>query len=202
VIKAIIFDMGKVIIPFDFQRAYTTIEELCAYKTAEIRERLRATNLVTQFETGLMEPRDFVSRLCEILGANIEYEHFRQIWSSIFLPDTLIPETLVEGLRKRHRVLLLSNTNAIHFPMIRDAYAILDHFDDFILSYRVRAMKPDPAIYKAAIRAAGCRPEECFFTDDIKDYVEAARKLGMDGVQFVSREQLEEDLRARGVRWD
>jgi HAD superfamily hydrolase (TIGR01509 family) len=63
-------------------------------------------------------------------------------------------------------------------------------------------MKPDPAIYQAAITAAGCRPEECFFTDDIAAYVDGARSMGIDAVQFQSAEQVLRELAARGVRWD
>jgi HAD superfamily hydrolase (TIGR01509 family) len=62
-------------------------------------------------------------------------------------------------------------------------------------------MKPSSKIYEAAIRAAQCAPDECFFTDDIPDYVEAARAHGIDAVTFESREQIERELRSRGVRW-
>ena len=60
-------------------------------------------------------------------------------------------------------------------------------------------MKPDRAIFQAAVERAGCRPEECFFTDDIAAYVEGARSLGIDAVQFESREQLEREMEARGM---
>jgi putative hydrolase of the HAD superfamily len=60
-------------------------------------------------------------------------------------------------------------------------------------------MKPQPEIYRAAIDAAQCSPEECFFTDDIPEYVEGARQMGIDAVQFESREQIERELSARGI---
>jgi HAD superfamily hydrolase (TIGR01509 family) len=62
-------------------------------------------------------------------------------------------------------------------------------------------MKPSPAIYEAAIEKAQCRPEECFFTDDIGAYVEGAKSLGIDAVQFQSAAQIEAELRVRGVTW-
>ena len=68
-----------------------------------------------------------------------------------------------------------------------------------MLSYEVGALKPDDKIYREAIQRAGCRPEECFFTDDIAINVDAARNNGMDAVQFVSAAQLEGELKARGV---
>jgi FMN phosphatase YigB (HAD superfamily) len=70
-----------------------------------------------------------------------------------------------------------------------------------VLSYEVKAMKPRPEIYRAAVECAGCRPGECFYTDDIPAYVEAARSLGIDAVQFESAAQTERELAARGIHW-
>ncbi len=201
-LKAIIFDLGKVIIPFDFGRGYAAMAPLCSYPEGQIRGRIGETDLVQRFESGLIEPEDFVRQLSEHLELRTGYTGFCDIWSSIFLPDTLIPESMLEGLKKRYRLVLLSNTNAIHFEMVREAYPLLRHFDAFVLSYEVRAMKPSPLIYEKAVEEAGCRPEECFFTDDIAAYVEAAKQLGIDAVQFQSAEQLARELEARGVKWD
>jgi putative hydrolase of the HAD superfamily len=71
-----------------------------------------------------------------------------------------------------------------------------------VLSYQVGALKPGPEIFQVAIQRAGCRPEECFYTDDTAAHVEAARALGIDAAQFVDRRQLERELTARGIRWD
>lgn len=201
VIKTVIFDLGKVLIPFDFSRGYRAMEKLCSYPAAEIPKRIGTTDLVHRFESGLVEPRDFVDQLSAMLDLRVNYEQFCDIWSSIFLPDPLIPESMLAGLRERYRLLLLSNTNAIHFEMVRQSYPMLRHFDHFVLSYEVKAMKPAPAIYQQAIAHAQCRPEECFYTDDIPAYVEGARKLGIDAVQFESRAQLERELQARDISW-
>lgn len=201
-VKTIIFDLGKVIVPFDFQRGYRQLEPLCGYAAADIPARIGQTDLVTRFECGLIEPQDFVRDLCSHLTLDIDYARFCEIWSSVFLPDTLVPDGLLEALHRNYRLILLSNTNAIHFGMIRENYPILRHFDHFVLSYQVKAMKPDPAIYREAVAHAGCRPEECIFIDDIPAYVAAAKEHGIDAIQFQNRAQLEADLAARGVRWD
>jgi FMN phosphatase YigB (HAD superfamily) len=200
-IKTVIFDLGKVIIPFDFQRGYDRMAPLCRYSPSEIPERLRSCDLVTRFEEGKIEPDVFVRELSAILELNASYEEFCGIWSSIFLPDTLIHEDLLVALRERYRLLLLSNTNAIHFEMVKRTYPILRRFDHHVLSYRVGALKPSPLIYAEAIRHAQCEPSECFFTDDIPAYVEGARQAGIDAVQFQNQEQIERELRARGVSW-
>jgi len=200
-IKTIVFDLGKVLIPFDFQRGYDRLAPYCAYEPKQIPERLRTCDLVSRFESGQVEPRPFVDEISRILESKATYDEFCGIWSSIFLPDTLVPEELVIALKKRYRMLVLSNTNAIHFPMVREAYPILSHFDDYILSYEVGALKPESKIYQAAIAKAQARPEEMFFTDDIAAYVEGAKLHGIDAVQFQNAEQTVRDLKARGVEW-
>ena len=201
-IKTVIFDLGKVIVPFDFTRGYKKLEGLSAYSAAEIPKLLSSNDLVQRFESGKVEPEDFVRELSKTLELRVDFDQFCEIWSSVFLPETLIPESLLKGIKARYRLILLSNTNAIHFKMLEQTYPCLRHFDDMVLSYRVGALKPSPAIYREAIARAGCRPEECFFTDDIADYVAAAKREGIDAVQFESREQLERELTARGIRWE
>ncbi len=195
-----IFDLGGVIVPLDFARGYSDIERICPYTAEDIPARIGSTDLVRRFETGEVGPVQFFDELSELLGLRIGYDEFREVWSSIMVPGPLLPESLFAGLKARgYRLVLLSNTNAIHYEMARDRYAPLKHFDDFALSYEIGAMKPSPEIYAAAIDKAGCAPEECFFTDDIETYVAGARRAGIDAVQFRSPEQLTEELRAREV---
>lgn len=198
--RAILFDLGKVLVHFDFQLGYRALESRCPYPAAEIRRRMAATGLVERFETGLIEPRDFVDRISEALELRLDYEEFCRIWSCIFR-HILVPEDMLEGLAARYRLVLVSNTNAIHIQSIHENYSLLRHFHGLILSHEVKAMKPHPEIFQAAVAMAGCRAEECFYTDDIADYVAAARHLGIDAVQFESCEQLQREMAARGIEW-
>jgi phosphoglycolate phosphatase-like HAD superfamily hydrolase len=200
--KAILLDLGRVLIDFDFRRGYRALEGLCPYTAEEIPRRLAGTGLVGRFETGLVEPRDFVDQMCRILELKVDYDQFRGIWSSIFT-DILIPESMLAGLGRHYRLVLVSNTNALHFEMIRETYGhLLRHFDDLVLSYEIHAMKPQPEIFQAAVERAGCRPQECFYTDDIAAYIEAARRMGIDAAAFESRMQLEGEMRRRGIQWE
>ncbi len=199
-IKSIIFDLGKVIIPFEFERAYRHFEAHTGLTTPEIRRRLGEADLYRQFESGLLEPPEFVERVGGCLGMSISYEDFCPMWTSIFLPDPLLTEELLEGLARNYKLVLLSNTNAIHFEMIRETYPLLRHFHEFVLSYRVGVMKPSRAIYERAVAASACQAEECLFFDDMAENVEAAREAGLHAVQFLSAGQAESELVARGVR--
>lgn len=200
-IKTVMFDLGKVIVPFDFRRTYSRMEQFCGIPQSEIAQRIARTGLIDRFETGTIEPVDFARELSAQLDFETTYDDFCDIWSSIFLPETLISEAMVEGIARRFRLLLLSNTNAIHFAMLRRNYPLLRHFHSFVLSYEVGAMKPRPAIYKRAIEEAQCHPEECFFTDDLAVNVEAARSHGIDAVVFESADQVTSELHRRGVAW-
>lgn len=198
-IRTVIFDLGRVIVPFDFTRAYTRMSDRSGLAHDEIRSRIGATGLVPMLESGRIDAEPFVEQLCAAIGCPLSFAEFREIWFSIFSPEPLIPESLMESLKGRYRLLLLSNTNSIHYEMIERTYPHLRHFDHHVLSYKVGAMKPDEAIYREALRHADGTPGECFFTDDIPEYVEGARRIGIDAVQFESHGQIVNELRARGV---
>lgn len=198
-IRSLIFDLGRVIVPFDFRRGYARMSERCRLPPDEIRARLVSDGLVREFECGRMDGHEFHRRVARLLESEVGFDEFREIWFSVFLPETLIPDGLLKELHSRCRTVLLSNTNAIHFEMIRERYPILRHFDAFVLSYEAGAMKPEPRIYEMAVKAAGCAPQECFFTDDIPEYVEGALRMGIDAVLFEGAAKLEQELRVRGV---
>ena len=94
--KAILFDLGRVLIHFDFRRGYRVLEGFCPHAAEEIPRRLAGTGLVEQFETGLVEPREFVEQMCRLLDLRVDYDQFRTIWSSIFT-EALIPESMLIG---------------------------------------------------------------------------------------------------------
>ena len=198
-IKTVLFDLGNVIVPFDVKRAYVRMAELCGCKPEEVAARIRATGLVRPFEKGEIETQSFVRQLSIALNVDVTHQQFCDWWNCVFLPEPLVAEALLEDLRSRHRLLALSNTNPIHFAMLKESYPLLRHFEGYVLSHEVKAAKPEAKIYQEAIVRAQCDPEERFFTDDLAVNVEAARTHGMDAVQFFSAEQLERELQARGL---
>ena len=74
------------------------------------------------------------------------------------------------------------------------------YFDEFVLSYEVRSMKPERKIYDEAIQKAGVPASEIFFCDDRPDNVAGALAAGLDAVQYHTVKQLGEELYVRGVR--
>ena len=201
-IQTIIFDLGNVIIPFQFSRGYEQLENYCGIPAQDIPARIGSTGLVKLLETGQIEPEKFVAELSAYLNLGLTYPEFCKIWSSIFLPEILIPESFFAALKKRYKLLLLSNTNAIHYEAIQESYSVLQYFDLVVLSHEVKAMKPDPAIYQKALELAECSAEHCLFIDDLPENIEGARRTGMDGIVFQSYVDLKEQLSRRGIRWE
>ncbi len=200
-IRTIVFDLGKVLVPFEWQRGYDAFAAASSCPAEEVRLRLKETGLFDGFERGRVEPREVARRISGVLGLSVGFEEFRRLWSSIFLPETIVPEGLLKSLRRNHRLLLLSNTDSIHYHWVKERYPLLRHFDDYVLSFEVGLRKPEPGIYRETISRAGCEPGEIFFTDDREENVQGALEAGIDAVQFHSVEDLERELKNRGVNW-
>jgi putative hydrolase of the HAD superfamily len=197
--RALIFDLGNVIVAFDYNRGYRAIEPFTPFPASEISGRIGATGLVLPFERGEVSGREFYERMAAALQISLTFERFCELWSAIFLPDPLLPDGLLESLHRRYRLVLLSNTNEIHFEMIRRTYPILRHFDALVVSHEVGALKPDERMYAEAVRRAACEPAQCFYTDDVPAFVEGGRRFGLDAVQFTGASDLQRHLRDRGL---
>jgi putative hydrolase of the HAD superfamily len=200
-VRAVILDLGNVVIPLDFSRCDHRLREIGAPPLHVLALQIQSWGLVDRFERGAITPENFCHEVTASFGLNIDDGEFWDIWNAMYAAEPAIPEEFLEGLRRNVRLLLLSNTNPIHFEMVRRRYSVLSHFDDCIVSFQVGAMKPDARIYEAALARSGCLPDECFFVDDMPPFVSGARNHGIDAVQFESFEQLQDDLRARGIRW-
>lgn len=197
--KAILFDLGNVIVGLDYGRYYAELSGLRNQLGEDITNELNSTDLLHRFERGEISSQDFFRGMRSVLSLRCSYSEFCRAFCSLFLPVPLISEKLLSGLSSRYRLILVSNTNPIHFCMVRENYPILRFFHDFVLSFEVRSMKPSMEIYHAALTRAGCSPQECFFVDDKEENVNAALKQGIDAVQFNSPQQLEKDLRTRRI---
>jgi putative hydrolase of the HAD superfamily len=198
-IKALIFDLGRVLLNVDYDAGYARMAAFCGLSRDEIERRLRASGLSYAFESGLIPPREFARQVCELIGAAVSFEDFREIWYAVVDQGAIIPEEFIASLHRDYRLVLLSNTNELHFEMLKQRCPILSHFDACTLSYELGVQKPAEAIYRDAVAKAGCEPRECFYTDDIQEYVEAARQIGIQAAPFRGLEQLKTDLRAAGV---
>src|ERR1039458_9203127 len=135
-IKVLIFDLGRVLLNVDFEAGYARMAACCGLSRDEIERRLRDSGLSYAFESGLIPPRDFAQQVCELIGAAGSFEDFREIWYSVVDQGPIIPEQFIASLHQRYRLVLLSNTNELHFDMLKQRCPILSHFDACTLRIR------------------------------------------------------------------
>ena len=198
-IRSLLFDLGNVLVPFEIDRGYAGLSANGGLPVDEIAVRIRESGLYSAFESGEFETVEFHERFSRLLNLKATPAEFREIWNSIFLPEGLTSEALILELKEHYRLVLLSNTNDLHFGWLSERYPVLKHFDAYTLSYEVGAMKPSPKIYEAAVANAKCAPHECFFTDDVLAYVVGARAYGIDAEQFKGEAVLRGHLQQRGL---
>lgn len=197
------FDLGKVVVDFDLEQMVRQIADAAGVSSEKVRDAAFGDGLMRRYETGELTSREFHQAFCRAMGSSADFESLAFAASDIFTLKLSVLPILAELRHAGHRLGLLSNTCEIHWQYCLDRFRMIaDSFEHHVLSYRVGAMKPDPAIFHAAAKAAGVEPNEFFFVDDILENVEGARAAGVDAVLFTSAEQLAADLRARGVRFN
>jgi len=107
---------------------------------------------------------------------------------------------MIEALARQDVALgVLSNTCEVHSTYAVERFDVFRHLRHRVLSHRVGAVKPEPAIFRAAHQAVGCAPEECFFTDDRPEFAAAARRAGLDAETFRGARYLRRHLERRGL---
>lgn len=198
-LKAFVFDLGNVLLPFSHARMYAQVAALCGRDANAVRRAFSEDDLALRFERGACSEAELRSALERQLDAEFDGEQLQRAIADIFSPDAEMLR-LVDVLKSRgYRLVLLSNTNSIHVRWIEREYAVFEKFDACVFSHRVGAMKPDPAIYAEAIRCANCAAGECFYTDDIEAYVVAGREAGLDAEVFTSAVAYCDQVRRRGI---
>lgn len=197
--KALLFDLGNVCLQFDHGRMIRQVADLFSTTPDEISAIVFAGTTFSEIERGDISDEELRETLCRQFDREVTREELLVAAADIFTPDPAMEDLLLELSGTDLPLILVSNTNAFHAEFVQREMSVLDHFDTLVLSYQVRAAKPETAFYEAAFAAAGCAPEECFYTDDIQDYIEAARNLGVDSVQFQGHDALRQELELRGV---
>ena len=198
-IEALLFDLGKVLVDFEFERGLRRFAARTSLSRSEFDRVILDQTRIRQYESGEISTDQYHRYLQETGKLEMSVDEFHEAWSAVFLPGLIVPENLLRNLKERYPLILVSNTNESHARFITENYRVFDYFDRKIFSHEVRSMKPDRKIYEAAIAAAGKPPEALFFTDDREENVEGAAKLGIHVHQFHSVLKLVKALQSNGV---
>jgi len=198
--SAIVFDLGNVLIPFDYHIIIGKLEKIETGLGKKFSQLYSENyHIHRQYEKFDITTDEFLDTMIEWLDKKVKKEEFCRIYSSLFsLNDDMI--ALLPRLKQNYKLVLLSNTNFIHQKYGWQDYEFIKLFDKLILSHEVGSVKPEDKIYKAVEEFTNAPAEEHFYTDDIEEYVTAAKRMGWDAVKFVGYEQYMQDLKERGIR--
>ncbi len=201
-IRAIIFDIGRVLVRVDIRQAQQSLAKNLSLSPEELWSAIEKDPRWPDWQQGRMSARDWHQNLCNRLGSSLSFEEFTKAWNSALDPEPIHPDSFFEKLAKSYRLALLSNTDPIHVARLEESYGFFRHFPKSarIYSCSVGASKPNPLIFREALRALKVKANEAVYVDDIAAYADAARSLGMVGIQFRDAAQLREDLAGVGVR--
>lgn len=174
----VVFDLGKVLLDFDYSIAGRRIAAAARMPAAEVHQFLNQSPLLHRYETGLMTRREFFDEVRHATGFTGGLEEFSGFFADIF---TEIPAmTALHAALRRQGVptYIFSNTNDLAMEHVRRNFPFFAHFDGYILSYEIRSMKPDARIYEALETIAGKRGPEILYLDDRPENVEAGAARG------------------------
>jgi len=197
--SVIVSDLGNVLIPFDYNIAYQRLENIEIGLGQRFFDQYKENyDFHRSFERGEVSDEEFLTKLSGFINNRIDKQTLISVYSKIFTVNEDVVALLPE-LKKKYKLVLLSNTNIIHQKYGWGEYSFLKNFDKLILSHEVGSVKPEEKIYRAVEDYTKLPSEEHIFIDDIFEYAEGAKKLGWDAIQFENYKQLVEELGARKI---
>jgi putative hydrolase of the HAD superfamily len=170
----ILYDIGRVLLDFNFE---SSLAQLLPDGESHARlEKLLARK--DDFEAGKIETDVYTSWALDVLGSKASHDEFHQHWQEIFTPNEPMWRCVRKLAKDGHRLILFSNTNAIHCPWVFRRYPEFSLFHEAVLSFEVGAIKPHPPIYQHAINAYSLDPASTLYIDDLPENIATGRRFG------------------------
>ena len=195
---AVIFDIGRVLVKVDVARAIEGLSQGISLSSTELWSRIEKDPRWHDWQEGRISPHDWHLHITKRLGNPLTFDEFRNAWNRSLDPSPLQSDDLFQTLAKKQKLALLSNTDPIHVAHLEATFGFFEYFPapTRIYSCAVRASKPSPIIFHAALKAVKTPAAHAVFIDDIPEYVQAAQSLGLHGIHYRTPAQLRADLRS------
>lgn len=178
-----VFDLGKVLVDFDYSIASRRIAARSNRSVAEVHRFIDQSPLLFRYETGLMTREEFYREVCAALGFPGDIVEFAAFFADIFSP---MPEMIELHARLRQAgvpTFIFSNTNDIAVAHIRANFPFFAGFDGYVLSYEHGAMKPQAKLYEIVERMTGRRGAQILYLDDRPENAVAGGERGWQVIE-------------------
>lgn len=197
--KTIIFDLGNVVAFFDHRRALDKLKPFSPLTTEEMFASVYAGDLEDRIERGHLAPPVFLREVHRLWRLRCDVEFLAYAVGDIFWANPEVCD-LIPKLADRYRLVLGSNTNAVHARRFLAQFAdVLAHFDTLVLSHEIGTRKPDADFFHTCQRLANAKASECVFIDDLPANIDGARGVGFHGIVYRPNADLAGQLRTLGV---
>ena len=195
----VVFDLGKVLLDFDYSIAGRRIAAQSNMPAAEVQKFLDQTPLLHRYETGLLTRQEFFETVCAQTGFRGDINEFSGHFADIF---TEMPEmTALHAAIRRKGIptYIFSNTNDLAAEHVRRAFPFFANFDGYILSHEVGAMKPAAKIYEAVENMSGRRGPEILYIDDRRENIDAGAARGWQTILQIESALTISEIRKLGL---
>jgi 2-haloacid dehalogenase len=197
--EAVVFDLGNVLLDFDYGKTVARIKSKCKMSEAELKKVFSASPLFDKFEHGHFSPEEYFAEIQRITCYGGSFEEFAEFFGDVFAEAPEMIAWNEELKRKKIPRYILSNTNDLSIRFIRKRFPFFNEFDGYVLSYEHRVMKPATRIYELIEQMAGLRGNDLFYIDDREENIHAALARGWQAVHHVKPSQTLEVARALGL---
>lgn len=186
---AIIFDLGKVLVDFDYSIAARKIAARSHKAPKDLHAFLGSSPLLVEYESGRLTRQDFYEAIRKAIGYQGDLVDFGSYFGDIF---TEIPGTIAlhHELRQRgYSTFIFSNTNDLAIEHVRRNFPFFAHFTGYILSYEVGSLKPQPKIYETVEAFTGKSGAELVYIDDRPENIDTGLARGWRAILHESPEK-------------
>jgi HAD superfamily hydrolase (TIGR01509 family) len=199
-IKAIVFDLGKVLVDFDYSIAIRRIAARSRIPTEELgRFLLTHSPLLFQYELGKVSSEAFYREICAASGYSGSSEEFSQAFGDIFTPIQPMVELQAELRKRGWPTYIFSNTNELAVRHVRANFPFFANFDGYVLSYEHGVMKPEAGLYEVVERVCGRAGPEILYLDDRPENIDAGAARGWQAFLQEAPEKTIRHVRGLGL---
>ena len=194
-VKAIIFDLGAVILNINYQNTIDEFKKLGVKNPNSFYSKKTQTHLFNQIETGKISQKEFLLQLQkETSDASIQ--QVKNAWNAMLLdlPEERIK--LLKSLKQNYTIFLLSNTNALHICEFKKKLGNKQYtefynlFDKVYYSHKIGFRKPQAEAFTIILNQNKLAAHEVLFIDDSPQHIEGAKKLGIQAYHLKDEEEV------------
>lgn len=197
--QVVVFDLGKVLVDFDYSIAARRIAAKASRPIDDIQVFINQSPLLFRYETGLITTEQFFQEVCGFTGFSGSADEFGEFFADIFTPIPEVIELQAALRSKGVPTYIFSNTNPLAVRHVQRRFPFFIHFDGYVLSYEHGSMKPDSRLYEIVERESNRSGSAIAYLDDRLENVEAGAKRGWQTVHHQSPTQSLAALKQLGL---